>query len=331
MTQKERPMDDRADDDPGLSEDAQPKPMTADEEEPDGGEDPGWRFGASLACAGTAVDAALLAAGALSGALGALAGYGGACAMAVLCVLFLRDARGRLRAGRWARSRTAEFALPALLLLAVAVLLAHGARLAYLAPALIPLPFYAWEVMQPDAPPPDDPESAPSATMLPLQIVMESADEEGAGDDARDGEDDARGGEDDARDSEDDARDGEDDDAPHTISMERVIAETVDTLPPGIAARLLGWSIAVREEEWPPRPGRVVFGVCIRDARLIVIYRRPLTTAYPNALDLRRQVAYTVLHEVAHALGLDERQVRELGWLEPPYSEAAGKPGVERY
>ncbi len=313
---KERLMDDRADDDPGLSEDARPESMAADEEEPDGGEDPGWRFGASLACAGTAIDAALLAVGALSGAPGALAGYGGACAMAVLCALFLRDARGRLRAGRWARSRTAEFALPALLLLAVAVLLAHGVELAYLAPALIPLPFYAWEVMQPDAHPPDDPESASSATMLPLQIVVESADEDGAGDDARDGEDDARD-------------DG--DDAPHTISMERVIAETVDTLPPGIAARLLGWSIAVREEEWPPQPGRVVFGVCIRDARLIVIYRRPLTAAYPDASELRRQVAYTVLHEVAHALGLDERQVRELGWLEPPYSEAAGKPGVERY
>jgi len=105
----------------------------------------------------------------------------------------------------------------------------------------------------------------------------------------------------------------------------------VDTLPPDIAARLLGWSIVVREEEWPPQPGRVVFGVCIRDARLIVIYRRPLTAAYPDASELRRQVAYTVLHEAAHALGLDERQVRELGWLEPPYDEVAGKPGVERY
>ena len=37
------------------------------------------------------------------------------------------------------------------------------------------------------------------------------------------------------------------------------------------------------------------------------------------------------LHEVAHALGLDERQVRELGWLEPPPGEAASKPAGERY
>jgi len=309
-------MDDRAGDDPGLAGDAQPGPIAADGKEPDGDddEDPGWRFGASLACVGTAVDTALLARSALAGSLGSLTGYGGACAMAVLCALFLRDARGRSRAGRWARDRTAEFALPALLLLVVAVLLAQGAGLAYLAPALIPLPFYAWEVMQPDAHSP-----SLSATMLPLQIVVESADEEGTGDDspnAGDGSPNAG------------------DDAPDTISMERVIAETVDTLPPGIAARLLGWSIVVRAEERPRQPGRVVFGVCIRDARLIVIYRRPLTAAYPNASDLRRQVAYTVLHEVAHALGLDERQVRELGWLEPPQGvrgEMADTPAAERY
>ncbi|HJU83617.1 MAG TPA: metallopeptidase family protein [Holophagaceae bacterium] len=46
----------------------------------------------------------------------------------------------------------------------------------------------------------------------------------------------------------------------------------------------------------------------------ILIYRRPLMEAYPDPEELKREVAVTVLHEVAHAFGLDEDRLRELGW-----------------
>jgi predicted Zn-dependent protease with MMP-like domain len=45
----------------------------------------------------------------------------------------------------------------------------------------------------------------------------------------------------------------------------------------------------------------------------IVLYRRELELDFPAARDLEREVAITVLHELAHHMGLDEARLRELG------------------
>ncbi|MGD0649875.1 MAG: metallopeptidase family protein [Verrucomicrobiia bacterium] len=46
----------------------------------------------------------------------------------------------------------------------------------------------------------------------------------------------------------------------------------------------------------------------------IIIFRRPLLEEFDDPLDLRREIARTVIHEVAHHFGIDEERLAELGW-----------------
>ncbi len=94
-------------------------------------------------------------------------------------------------------------------------------------------------------------------------------------------------------------------------------------------------NVAVIVEEAPDRatrrrlglePGETLFGLYEGTPRIarghdepllpdrILIYRQPLLEAYPDSEELKREVAVTVLHEVAHAFGIGEERLRELGW-----------------
>ena len=46
----------------------------------------------------------------------------------------------------------------------------------------------------------------------------------------------------------------------------------------------------------------------------ITIFRRPLLEEFEEPDELRREVARTVIHEVAHHFGIDEDRLAELGW-----------------
>jgi len=46
----------------------------------------------------------------------------------------------------------------------------------------------------------------------------------------------------------------------------------------------------------------------------IIIFRRPLLEEFNDPLDIRREVARTVIHEVAHHFGIGEERLAELGW-----------------
>lgn len=46
----------------------------------------------------------------------------------------------------------------------------------------------------------------------------------------------------------------------------------------------------------------------------ITIYRRPFLEEFDDAEEIRREVARTVIHEIAHHFGIDERRLTELGW-----------------
>jgi predicted Zn-dependent protease with MMP-like domain len=46
----------------------------------------------------------------------------------------------------------------------------------------------------------------------------------------------------------------------------------------------------------------------------IIIFRRPLIDEFHNPHELRREIARTVIHEVAHHFGIDEDRLAELGW-----------------
>jgi predicted Zn-dependent protease with MMP-like domain len=45
----------------------------------------------------------------------------------------------------------------------------------------------------------------------------------------------------------------------------------------------------------------------------ITLFRGPLLEDFPEQDDLRREVALTVLHEIAHHFGIDEDRLEELG------------------
>ena len=47
---------------------------------------------------------------------------------------------------------------------------------------------------------------------------------------------------------------------------------------------------------------------------LITLYRGPLLANCVDEEDLRREIAVTVLHEIAHHFGIGEDRLRELGW-----------------
>jgi len=46
----------------------------------------------------------------------------------------------------------------------------------------------------------------------------------------------------------------------------------------------------------------------------ITIFRRPLLEEFDNPDELRREVARTVIHEIAHHFGIGEDRLAELGW-----------------
>jgi predicted Zn-dependent protease with MMP-like domain len=46
----------------------------------------------------------------------------------------------------------------------------------------------------------------------------------------------------------------------------------------------------------------------------ITIFSEPLLESFPDLEDLRAQIRFTVLHEIAHYFGMDEEEIEELGY-----------------
>jgi predicted Zn-dependent protease with MMP-like domain len=105
------------------------------------------------------------------------------------------------------------------------------------------------------------------------------------------------------------------------MEFEDQVRGALDDLPPEIGAALENVAVVI-EDEHPDEPhlfgrydglgpGRDHTG-SLPDQ--IVIYRRPLERAFPDPIELRRQIRVTVLHEVGHFFGLDEDRIDELGY-----------------
>lgn len=242
-------------------------------------DDPAWQFTAWLLPAGAGVTALLTAGQTISGALDPATGYSGAFILALLCAAFLRDARRRARADRWVRVEVHEFALPLVLLLATLVLFARGGAFVTCLPALLTLPPVAWEFIH-------APALAQVKRLFPYALPV--------------------------------LNDGEPAEALADSEVEGIVRDVLDNLPADISARMEGWTVEVREEMLPRPSDRVIYGVCFPGAHVIAIYQRPHLLYHGRGEPLRHAVTYTVLHEIAHALGLDEIGVRRLGWLADP-------------
>jgi predicted Zn-dependent protease with MMP-like domain len=99
------------------------------------------------------------------------------------------------------------------------------------------------------------------------------------------------------------------------------VRAALDDVPPELARALQNISIVVEDENLED-PG--LFGWYdglgpTRDRAgalpdRIVIYRVPLVESFLVPDELRREIRITVLHEVGHYFGLDERRIEELGY-----------------
>jgi predicted Zn-dependent protease with MMP-like domain len=104
--------------------------------------------------------------------------------------------------------------------------------------------------------------------------------------------------------------------------FEEHVRAALDSLPDEIARGLENVAVVVEEED---PSGRAILGSFFGYPRgetlpsgalpaKVVIYRRPLEAAFPDPVELERQIRITVLHEVAHYLGFDEDRIHDLGY-----------------
>jgi predicted Zn-dependent protease with MMP-like domain len=104
--------------------------------------------------------------------------------------------------------------------------------------------------------------------------------------------------------------------------FEEIVRAALDSLPEDIASGLENVAVVVEEED-PGSPGLLgsftgyLRGDPVPSGALpakVVIYKRPLETAFPDPAELQRQIRITALHELAHYFGLDEDRLDELGY-----------------
>jgi predicted Zn-dependent protease with MMP-like domain len=116
--------------------------------------------------------------------------------------------------------------------------------------------------------------------------------------------------------------------------FEDAVERALQMIPEMFRAQLNNMTIAVedrpsrnllREMEVPP--GEMLFGVftgvplperSVTEPPLypdvILIFMKPLMTACHSFKELEEEIAITVVHELAHFLGLSEKQLEELGY-----------------
>lgn len=105
--------------------------------------------------------------------------------------------------------------------------------------------------------------------------------------------------------------------------FERLIQDTLDSLPPDLREQISNVEVVVEDE---PPPGQRLLGL-YRGVPLtrrgsnysgvlpdkITIYRRPLERFYGHDPELlSRQIRHVVLHEVAHHFGISDQRLIEI-------------------
>ena len=98
------------------------------------------------------------------------------------------------------------------------------------------------------------------------------------------------------------------------MNFEGHVRRALDSLPPELARRLENVAVVV-EDENPDDPD--LLGLFQEDPYMpakVTIYRLPLEESFPEARELEREIRITVLHELAHYFGIDERRLEELGY-----------------
>ncbi|GAB4433372.1 MAG: metallopeptidase family protein [Chloroflexi bacterium OHK40] len=115
-------------------------------------------------------------------------------------------------------------------------------------------------------------------------------------------------------------------------SFEQLVVEALESLPPAFAAHLDNVEVIVarrptREQRRALglRPWQTAYGMydgvpltertssTLAPPDTIVIFQEPLERDFRTTAELRAQVRRTVLHEIAHAFGISDARLRDLG------------------
>ncbi len=107
-----------------------------------------------------------------------------------------------------------------------------------------------------------------------------------------------------------------------------MVDEVIDELPAWVVDRVDNLIIVVEERPTPEQDPHgdllgIYEGVSLPDRSgdywgvmpdQITIFRQPHVALGLTEVELRNEIRRTVLHEVGHYLGLDDRRLHELGW-----------------
>ncbi|MCW2797678.1 metallopeptidase family protein [Nocardioides sp.] len=112
-------------------------------------------------------------------------------------------------------------------------------------------------------------------------------------------------------------------------AFDEMVRNALDQLPDEAAALVAQIAVVVREQPEPDevKPGQLLLGTFrgIAHTRvggrvpgtlpdLITLYRLPILSVCRNVDEVAPRVLKVLGHEVGHALGLSEKQLRAYGW-----------------
>jgi predicted Zn-dependent protease with MMP-like domain len=106
--------------------------------------------------------------------------------------------------------------------------------------------------------------------------------------------------------------------------FEELVAAALDEVPAGLTD-LMDNVVVLVEEQAAGEPDLLGLyeGVALTDRGYdyggvlpdrILIYRQPILAICDSEEDVMTEVAITVVHEIAHHFGIDDRRLHELGW-----------------
>src|SRR6476469_8343724 len=93
------------------------------------------------------------------------------------------------------------------------------------------------------------------------------------------------------------------------VRFERLVARALADIPEPFASKLDEVAVIIEDE---PADVDYLSG-WVREPDRIRIYRLPLEADFPDPDDLADEVRITVIHELAHHLGIDDDRLTELG------------------
>ena len=106
--------------------------------------------------------------------------------------------------------------------------------------------------------------------------------------------------------------------------FEGLVADALDTIPPELTAAMDNVVVLVgsRDEEQPDLLG-IYEGIALTERTSdyggvlpdrITLFQDAIVEMCEDEEEIVREVAVTVVHEVAHHFGIDEERLHELGW-----------------